>query len=174
MNSRSQTDIQDFYEKIMPLNYIVRYSNVPRIKNETVAEHSFLVAAIVIKLYDYYKFNLGYALQMAICHDMPEFDVNDVTHGTKKKYPALAKEVERVQFKALEEMPDAVQNAFYDFEAGISAEACVVKLADILQCTQYAENEVRMGNKGYMAEIVKESRRRAFELREALRDIERC
>jgi 5'-deoxynucleotidase YfbR-like HD superfamily hydrolase len=174
MKNASISDVETFYDKIMPLNYIIRYSNIPRIKNETVAEHSFLVAAIVIKLYDFYDFDLGYALQMAICHDMPEYDVNDVTHGTKKKYPELAKEVERVQYKALEEMPEAAQEAFWAFEQDASVEAWVVKLADILQCSQYAENEVRMGNSGYMAEIVTESRSRSAVLREKLKEFERC
>jgi len=156
--------IQQFYQKIIPLNYIVRYSNVPRIKDETVAAHSFLVSAIVIKLADYYKFDIGKAVIMAVCHDMPEYDVNDTTHATKQKYPKIAKALQEAEFYALSSMPIIVQEAWTEFETGETVEAKIVKLADVLQCSQYAENECLLGNFGYMRQVVNNSNNRAKEL----------
>ena len=49
----------EYYNKIYRLEYIIRYSNVPRIHDESVASHSFFVAAILMKLNDDYDFDLG-------------------------------------------------------------------------------------------------------------------
>lgn len=51
----NKLNVLDMYN----LDYIVRYSNVPRIKNETVAAHSFFVALEVYKLYEEYEFDLS-------------------------------------------------------------------------------------------------------------------
>jgi len=46
----------DFYEKVYRLCYIIRYGNIPRIKDESVAEHTFLISAIILQLNDMYEF----------------------------------------------------------------------------------------------------------------------
>ncbi len=50
---------------------------------------------------------------------------------------------------------------YTEFEAGETIEALVVTLADIIQCSQYADNEVKLGNSGYMSKIAITSRQRA-------------
>lgn len=162
------SDICEYYSKIIPLNYIIRYSNVPRIKDETVASHSFLVAAILFKLHEEYDFCLGHALKLAICHDMPEYEVNDITHATKKKYPKIAEALQEAEIAAINEMPNEVIDAYYEFEEGKTKEARFVIYADVIQCSQYAENEVALGNKGYMAQIVMNSYKRRDAIRKDL------
>jgi len=163
--------IKEYYDKLMRLNYINRYSNLPRIKNETVAAHSFLVACIVIKLHELYDFDLEHALFLAICHDIPEYEVNDITHEIKQKYPNVAKALKDVEFTALQDLPSIILHAYIEFEKGESYESRIVALADVTQCMQYAENEVALGNDGYMSQVVIDSRQRAAALCETLKEI---
>jgi 5'-deoxynucleotidase YfbR-like HD superfamily hydrolase len=152
--------MKEYYDKLIRLSYICRYSNIPRIKNESVAEHSFLVAALVIKLYEEYKFNLGVALLAAVSHDITEYIVNDVTHETKKLFPEIAKYMRKAEGIAADSLPEHARLGIKIFNGDIQmyyTESLVVQLADIIQCQQYAENEVRLGNSGYMACVVRES-----------------
>ena len=55
---------------IYRMKHIIRYSNIQRISNENIAEHSFFVAANILELSKEYEFNIGKALQMAIVHDI--------------------------------------------------------------------------------------------------------
>jgi len=152
--------MKEYYDKLIRLSYICRYSNIPRIKNESVAEHSFLVAALVIKLYEEYKFNLGAALLAAVAHDITEYVVNDVTHETKRLFPTIAKYMRKAEDVAADTLPEHARLGIKIFNGEVQAcytESMVVQLADIIQCQQYAENEVRLGNSGYMARVVDES-----------------
>jgi len=160
--------VKQYYEKIVPLNYIVRYSNVPRIKDETVAEHSFLVAAIVVKLYERYEFDIGWALTMAVCHDLPEYAVNDVTHAIKRDHPAVAAALHDAEREVIKTLPEVAQRAYTEFEEQSTREAFIVHLADVIQCSQYAENEVQLGNKERMEKIAITSRQRATYFRHHL------
>ncbi|MCH8311162.1 MAG: Uma2 family endonuclease [Chloroflexi bacterium] len=75
------------------LAYLTRYSNMPRVKDESVAEHCFFVALKVIGLAKEYDFNVGSAVTMAIIHDLPEIYLSDMTWETKTAFPDLAVEV---------------------------------------------------------------------------------
>ena len=165
--------MKEFYNNITKLNYIVRYSNTPRIKDETVAVHSFMVAAIILKLHDEYYFNLERAVLLAICHDIPEYDTNDVSHITKKKYPQIRELLKKAEREALETMPLEVASAFAEYAEQETVEAKITHLADILQCSQYAGNEVQLGNVGHMQEVVELARLRDYEMRLQLKKYRR-
>lgn len=64
-----RNDIATYSKTLNTLRHLVRYQNVQRIHSETVAEHSFIVAAFVLKLREYYVFNLEKALKLALIHD---------------------------------------------------------------------------------------------------------
>ena len=68
-------------KQIYNLDYIIRYSNVPRIKDETVAAHSFFVAMEVYQLREKYVFNLDKAIHIALCHDLPETYIDDFVNA---------------------------------------------------------------------------------------------
>ena len=92
-------NLEKFYSHIYRLAYITRYSNRVRIRNEDVAQHSFFVSAIVIYLYEKYNFKLDVALTMAICHDIPEADISDMSNALKVKYPELSNQLSIVEHK---------------------------------------------------------------------------
>lgn len=163
----------NFYEDIYVLSHIKRYSTIFRIRDESVAEHSFNVAAICMKLWDDYDFDLGNALQMAIAHDMPEIELNDVPRVIKKKYPAISKVFKECEEEVLQELPRAARIACQWFNDNDSWEAQVVHLADAIQCKQYAEVEIKLGNTGYFDRVIRASIERIAIMSQDLEEIKR-
>ena len=157
--------MKDYIDQIYPLSYIIRYSNIPRIKDESVAEHSFYVAAIVQKLYDKYEFNLGSALNMAISHDMIEVYVNDIPHLIKQRHPDLTKLLKDIEKRESENFPSCVEEGIRRLQSE-SYETLIVQMADAIQCNQYASNEISLGNSGYMQKVVDHSVERVMILEE--------
>ena len=62
-------NLNEYMTNVDGLRNLVRYQSAPRVSSETVAEHSYYVAAYVLKLHNYYEFDLKKALTMAILHD---------------------------------------------------------------------------------------------------------
>lgn len=170
----NNVSVEDFYAKIYNLAYITRYSGVSRIKNESVAEHSFFVASLVIKLHETYDFNLGTALQMAITHDWAESFIGDITWRVKKQNPAISQAVILAEETAMiTNFNRDIYETWIDYCSQESIEAKVVLMADIIQVIQYAEHEVMLGNKGHMAEIVDATYNRLEQLKEQLDEYKR-
>lgn len=164
-------NIEEYYNKIYTLSFINRYTNVIRVKNEDVAQHSFFVAAIVMKLHEDYDFDLGRALQAAISHDISEADLSDITHAVKVKFPKLALEIGKAEHSVLKEYPPAVQAGFLIFIEN-STEGLIANLADIIQVQQYLSNEISLGNKK-MYQIETKTRERRADLEKELKKYER-
>lgn len=164
-----------FEDDVYRLKYVIRYSNVPRVKDESVAEHGFFVAVLVMELHSTYDFDLGRALQMAIAHDIPEMELNDCPHVIKRKYPAIGRAYDLCEAEVMQTLPPAVRDGAmgYDNESEDTVEGLVVHLADVLQCRQYSKMEMQLGNKGRMAEIHSESVARISRLKGALVSYER-
>ncbi len=139
-------NLKEYYNKIYTLSFIHRYTNIPRICNEDVAQHSFFVAAIILKLHEEYEFDLGKSLQAAISHDITEADLSDVTHEVKRRYPDLAKELKKAEHSAVLRYPPAVIEGYLDFDAEDSVESIIANYADVLQVQQYIDNEIALGN----------------------------
>ena len=152
-----------YIDQIYPLSYIIRYSNIPRIKDESVAEHSFYVAAIVQKLYDKYEFELGIALNIAISHDMIEVYINDIPHLIKKRHPELTTLLKEIELREADNFPICVGEGMRRMHLNFP-EGLMVRMADAIQCHQYASNEISLGNSGYMQEVVDHSVERVREL----------
>lgn len=132
--------------KVYQLKNIVRYNNRERIKDESVAEHSFYVALITLMICD--KLNLSKQITSdsvikAILHDMPETELNDITYDVKEKLNLrpLLKTYEDAYF----------QNNFNSFSELMTSNTrdisdVVVKIADTLSVRQYCTNEKSLGN----------------------------
>ena len=150
----------NYLEDVYILSHIKRYSTVHTIREESVAEHGYFVAAIVMKLHEDYTFNLGFAIQVAIAHDMPEMELNDVPRLIKNKYPRIAAAFKECEQEVKEQLPMAVQFALDEYELNSSIEAKIVHYADAIQCEQFSLTEVKLGNKGYMEAVLIKSRER--------------
>ncbi len=126
---------------------ITRYSTIPTIRKESVAEHSYFVSTTLVELYKDYRFDLGKACVMAIIHDWPEMWLGDIIHSTKSVFSHLNSELKLAEqvsmLNACEPYVYALWREYVDMKSG---EALIVKYADVLQCRQFAEQEKLMGN----------------------------
>lgn len=142
-----KNDIATFSKDIDVLRNLIRYQNVHRQVNESVAEHSFYVASFVLKLREYYDFNLEKALKMALIHDWPESSISDVPHNIKKANPNLAAALEEAETKVFKEkMSDEAVELIASFNHGTTPEGLACQLADVLSVVLYANAELKSGN----------------------------
>lgn len=166
-------DFDNFYANIYKLAYITRYSGMPRIKDESVAEHSFFVASLVIKLHEVYDFDIGTAIQMAVVHDWAEAFIGDITHITKVNYPELSQAAHLAEKKSIKQFVPRIYNMLCRYNNQSTVEAKVVAMADVIQVAQYAENEVKLGNTGYMIDVANSAYKRLEQLKEQLNEHKR-
>lgn len=154
-----------YYEDIYRLAYIKRYSNIPTIHEESVAEHGFFVAAIVIKLHDTYDFDIGFALLMAVAHDMPEMELNDCPHIIKERYPQIKEAYDVCEKEVVKQFPPSIRQAVHEYDKQRHIEAKIVHLADAMQCAQFSKSELKLGNTGYMTIVYDTSINRVKKLK---------
>lgn len=152
---------------ILNLGEIIRYNNRRRIKDENVAEHSFYVVAVTLKICKFYNLSDSVtfeALKYAISHDLPEILLGDVIFETKESNPLIKDLIEDAEIEAIKNSDDL--KCFYpeylDFVVGEknnSLPSLVVKLADTISVVQYSEREIELGNNSkQMLEINKNSK----------------
>lgn len=160
-------DILDLYFDIYTLEHTKRYSMKPVIKQESVASHSFFVSVGVLLLSEVYEFDVDRALKMALCHDLTEMFISDINHHVKKSFPVLAHAIKQTEADTARLLPLSLQVPLLEYDQS-SVEAWVVHLADALQCLQYANSEISLGNRAYMIEVKDNSEARIKKLEEKL------
>lgn len=151
---------EEYYERLYRLTYIVRYSNVPRVNNEDVAQHSFLVSALLFQLREEYEFNLGSALIISTSHDILESETSDVCHLLKKEHPDLYIALKVAEKQAVKKFPKYIKIGIELYDGDQTIESKMVHLADAIQCQQYAENEIKLGSSHYFDEVRENSIKR--------------
>lgn len=166
---KKKLDLDTLYN----LSYLIRYSNVPRIKDESVAEHSFYVALSVIKLYEDYNFNLQRAISMAVTHDLVESEIGDISFMLKRKNPVIKEEIKVVEYVEIAKYPDYVRELIEEYMDMATIESIIVHIADAHQCYCYANHEVKLGNAGYMQNVVDNVPGRVDELKTLIQHVER-
>lgn len=143
------------------LRHITRFQTAPRNASETVAEHSFYVTAIVLKLHDYFNFNLEKALRTALLHDYSEVYISDVPQPIKAANKDLANALEEAETRInKEKLSDDIASDIADFNNLATAEGCIVNLADVISVLMYSRLEVKLGNKEYMLAVYHKSFKR--------------
>ena len=162
-------ELYAYINKIYILRDLKRYNNSLRIKEESVAEHLTFVSLIVLKLTEYYKFDIKVALIMALTHDISEIYVTDIPHNVKKRFNTVSKQIKLAEKEVfVSEFPNYY--SFYEeLEYGKTIESKIVELADVLSCLQYSNSEIVLGNKGYMVEVYKYSKKRINKLLKELK-----
>lgn len=115
---------------------IKRYHTLPTVGQESVAEHSFGVALIILYLTEGTPGNL---IRWALTHDVAEAAIGDIPAPVKWKHPIL-----RTALEAIEED----FNGEYDLGVHLTEEQKgIAKYADLLQMCWYSVEQVRLGNK---------------------------
>jgi len=165
----SDSTLESFYSQIYNLSHIQRYSTVPRVLSESVAEHSFFVACIVIRLHKDYDFDLGSAVTMAVMHDWTESWIDDITVPTKKLFPKIALAVQEAEAEIAErEFPAPVYRLWLEHKEHFTIESKIVHYADIIQCMQYANHELKLSDNKYMKKVLDETKSRITSAEEEL------
>ena len=163
MKKNTSVSLSDFVDDVYILKALTRYNNKFKIISESVAEHSYFVAVLTLKLHDDYDFDLEKALKMSLIHDIPELHLSDVTHDVKRNFPKLADEVVKAEYVIMKERYPQWYSTFKHFEDQDSPEAIAVKMADNLSCVQYSTAEMEPGKKGYMKEVATNAAKRVMQ-----------
>lgn len=154
-----------YAQSIDRLRFIIRYATAPRSGKESVAEHSYYVAAYVLKLAQYYNFDVEKALILALLHDYAEAYISDVPHPIKKQNPALETALEEAESKVLSQhLSSEFAQMITEFNNGTSPEGLICQLADVMSVVSYAKYEMELGNSSYMKQVYEKTRPRYEEL----------
>lgn len=156
---------------VYKLSNIIRYSQQNKIKNETVAEHSYYVTWFVNRLCT--KYELGdtirlMALETALLHDIPEVITNDITYDVKRMIPEVPALLQPYEEEVIKEHSSRAYKVLFNPETHEEIIAKkVVKHADILSVLQYCQNEEMLGNKSF-TELRRATEQRVKDSREDL------
>ena len=133
---------------IYTLKDVVRYNCRKHLKEESVAEHSFYVALIALMICEEKGINdpdiIKDVLIKAVLHDMPEIELNDITHNVKERLnlrPFLKKFEDEYFEKKFTSYAMLMADNSDDLVNAI------VLYADAMSVKQYCLNEIALGNK---------------------------
>lgn len=160
----------EFLLKFYGLKNLIRYNHRLRIKNESVAEHSFFTTLFTIQLCD--EFNIGgeikeIAIIKALLHDLPEIEFNDITHDVKEKLN-LRELINKAEHHYLTNNLSIFTLAFM-FDTNDIANT-IVEYADALSVLQYCKNEQLLGN-STMQPIIDEVSLRCLKIENKLHNL---
>ncbi len=133
------------------LKNIIRYNHRTRLKDESVAEHTFFTTLITLKLCVEFELDNNTMLACvlkSLLHDMPETELNDITYDVKlalNLYPLLKVYEDEYYEKHFPEFAQLMKN---ENENIINL---IVKYADALSVLQYSYNEIELGNRTFEA-----------------------
>lgn len=148
-------DEQELLE-MYKLKNITRYNHKTRLKDESVAEHSFFTTLIALELCKKLKLDektTFLCVVKALLHDLPETELNDITYDVKlalNLYPLLKVYEDKYFDKHFHDFADLMNN---DDENVVNL---VIKYSDAASVLQYAYNEISLGNTKF-AEIKDET-----------------
>jgi 5'-deoxynucleotidase YfbR-like HD superfamily hydrolase len=114
----------------------------------------------VLKLHEYYCFDLHKALIMSIIHDAGEVSTGDITHDIKEKNPILDMFLQDLELEYFDNKFKNYKGLMQEFNSEKTVTSTIVKLADVLSVIQYTKAEITLGNKGYMKEVYDSSIKR--------------
>ena len=131
--------------EIYKLKNIIRYNTHPKLTKESVAEHSFYVALIALKICD--KLNVNediklLSIEKALLHDLPEIKMNDITYDAKHMLH-LEEIIKNFETKYYEENYPKYTELMNTKDGLVSS---IVSLSDILSVKQFSLFETLLGN----------------------------
>jgi 5'-deoxynucleotidase YfbR-like HD superfamily hydrolase len=143
-------NIQHNVEKMYHLTGTLRYNNQFMLKQENVAEHSYMVVAIThticetLGIADWAHFE---ALKYAIIHDIPESITGDIIASTKRAIPGFESIIEDYEMKVIEDHFPFLIMTYRDFHRGsVKLPFTILKLADYISVKLCMIREKTLGN----------------------------
>jgi 5'-deoxynucleotidase YfbR-like HD superfamily hydrolase len=123
-------------EAVMKSGGVERYHAMPEIPNQTLAEHQWGVAILIMKFFPNGDPQL---LQAALVHDCPELLTGDTPTFAKKKQPALK--------SLLDQMEDEIAIDWGIDNVLTEKESQALKMCDVLEGMTYCHKHVMRGNR---------------------------
>lgn len=155
-------NINKFLSLERRLDTIIRFSAKPRIKDETVSEHSFhtaLYAMILADMEDSFgnKVNKEKLLKTALLHDLEESLTGDIIYGFKHGDEKLSKQISKFSLKFFERimknLPNKMSKEYIDLWKNSkdlnTIEGRIMEAADKLEGLLYSKQELSLGNKAF-------------------------
>ena len=118
---------------------VKRWHTITNVKEQTVADHSWGVASIIIDIWPDASTSL---ITFALWHDIPEYIVGDVPVTAKWQNKNLAKVVEEAETQVAKEHQLYVKLT--------DTEKLKLAVADLLEVLWYASEEVALGNSNFL------------------------
>lgn len=144
-------NILDSYGDVKPLilSSQIRYNNRIRIKDEDLAQHSYIVAYNVVKVgydYDIKKEIVQEAVCRAIFHDLDEQFTSDIPHDCKQTNPDLKELVQNIGLKYIKKDAKFAEKYFVDYLEKTDLANLLVDIGDTMSVLQYSNREIQLGN----------------------------
>ena len=130
--------------EIYRLKNLIRYNNRTRLKDESVAEHSYYVALISLMICD--KLDVTDEIKSkcvirSLLHDLPEIEINDITHDAKRRMN-LSEQLKKFEDNYYEQYFPK----YFDLMQEKGLVEAIVSLADAESVLQFIQNEISLGN----------------------------
>lgn len=158
-------DINKFFFTERNLGKVIRFSNQSRIKDESVAEHSFHTALYAMILADMEismgnKVDVEKIIRSCLLHDLEESMTGDVIHGFKYSDPELLKNIRKMGAEfyrnIVKNLPDDMAEKYigiWENSKGDDMEGRIVEAADKIEALIYSIEEYSLGNKNFKEKI---------------------
>jgi dUTPase len=158
-----QKDVKDFIKNFdiadnaLKMRCLIRWNGRDLRERENLSEHTHLVCACAIKLYDFFvgcspelkeKIDFEYMIRLSMIHDSLELLRGDILSVTKNKIPNLRDEI------------DSEEKLFEHEIIGKTDELTgrIVHLADLMACYKFIEYELRFPNGDFVINAYEETK----------------
>ena len=155
------------------MSNISRYNTRYRIKNESVAAHSYYTIWFTSVICSHLKLSPEdtlLAMECAMLHDVPEIYINDITYDCKTMIPELTKLLEPYESTIIEQLSDVAAYILFDPQTPKHKLInTIVRYADVVSVKQFALSEIKLGNTSFKP-ILASAHERLEELSEVLEE----
>lgn len=131
-----------------PLMDIRRFSTIPTVSEETVAEHVMEVSAVAYSIaIETPDADVGRVLEKSLLHDLEEAGTGDIPRWAKRKTETLQDELETVENEYVSGFVESDRiYEQWDTAKDDSIEGQIVASADIISAIMGAHRESQLGN----------------------------
>ena len=160
-----QEDVKNFIKEFdiadnaLQMRCLTRWNGRDLREQENLSEHTHLVCACAIKLYDYFvnqnyelqkKINFEHMIRLAMLHDSLELLRGDILSVTKDKVDGLRERID--------EEEELFENTMIGLYETIIKE--VVHLADLMACYKFIEYELRFPSGDFAIQVYKQTKQK--------------
>jgi putative hydrolase of HD superfamily len=155
-------NFKEFFARQRNLDKIIRFSSKLRMKDESVAEHSFHAAFYAMMLADIEKklgnkVDVEKVLRLTLIHDLEECMTGDILFDFKKSDRTLTEQIEKMAFQylknLLDNLPDHLskdyEKIWVESRENKGIEGKIAQAADSMEALMYSIEESSIGNKNF-------------------------